>query len=137
MANLIQFSEATSLALHSLVLITKNQPERMNVKTLAKQLQSSQAHLAKVFQALSKSGIVKSVRGPAGGFELNKPVDEISFLDIYEIIEGKAIVASCPFGKAECIFKNCIFDNEMTRISKDIYDTFKNIKLSDFTNIEL
>lgn len=137
MANLIQFSKATSLALHSLVLIAKNQPERMNVKTLAERLQSSRAHLAKVFQALSKSGIVKSVRGPAGGFELNKPIDEISFLDIYEIIEGKTTVVSCPFDKKQCIFKNCIFDSEMARISNDIYETFKNIKLSNFTNIEL
>ena len=71
MSNLINISEAASLALHGLVLIAKNQPLRMNVKVLAEELNASQTHLAKVFQKLSKAGLVKSLRGPAGGFELS------------------------------------------------------------------
>jgi len=89
MSKLINISEAASLSLHSLALIARNQPQRMNVKVLARDLDVSQTHLAKVFQKLSKNGLVKSVRGPAGGFELNKPAEDISFLEIYEIIEGK------------------------------------------------
>ena len=50
--NLVNLSEATSLALHSLVLIAKKQPLRMNVKVLAEKLNASQAHLAKVFQSV-------------------------------------------------------------------------------------
>ena len=133
MSNLINISEAASLALHGLVLIAKNQPLRMNVKTLSVELNASQTHLAKVFQNLSKAGLVKSLRGPSGGFELNKPADEISFLEVYEIIDGKVILGACPLGKNHCVFQSCMFDNELNRISTDIYNTFKKIKLSDFS----
>ncbi len=123
MSNLINISEAASLALHGLVLIAKNQPMRMNVKTLSVELNASQTHLAKVFQKLSKTGLVRSLRGPAGGFELNNPAEEITFLEIYEIIDGKN----------HCVFQSCMFDKELNRISTDIYNTFKKIRLSDFS----
>ena len=132
MSNLINISEAASLALHGLVLIAKNQPMRMNVKTLSLELNASQTHLAKVFQNLSKAGLVKSLRGPSGGFELNKPAEEISFLEIYETIESKIVLDDCPLGKNHCVFQSCIFDNELNRISADIYETFKKMRLSDF-----
>lgn len=132
MSNLINISEAASLALHSLVLIARNQPLRMNVKILAEELNVSQAHLAKVFQKLSKNGLVKSVRGPAGGFELNKPAEEISFLEIFEVIEGKVNLTDCPLGKTHCSFQTCIFSGELKRIYVDIYETFKKMKLSEF-----
>jgi Rrf2 family protein len=122
-------SEGTYLALHSLTLIAMKQPERITVKVLADELNASQAHLAKVFQTLSKAGLVNSVRGPSGGFELNKPAEEISFLEIYEIIEGKIVLGGCPSGKTRCIFQNCIFNNELNRISHDIYKTLEKTKL--------
>ncbi|MDA3812629.1 MAG: Rrf2 family transcriptional regulator [Candidatus Cloacimonetes bacterium] len=132
MSNLINISEAASLALHGLVLIAKNQPLRMNVKVLAEELNASQTHLAKVFQNLSKAGLVRSLRGPSGGFELNKSAEDITFLEIYEIIDSKIMLGECPLGKNHCVFQSCIFDNELNRISTDIYDTFKKMKLSDF-----
>jgi Rrf2 family protein len=132
MSNLINISEAASLALHGLVLIAKNQPLRMNVKVLAEELNASQSHLAKVFQNLSKAGLVRSLRGPSGGFELNKSAEDITFLEIYEIIDSKIMLGECPLGKNHCVFQSCIFDNELNRISTDIYDTFKKMKLSDF-----
>lgn len=133
MSNLINISEAASLALHGLVLIAKNQPMRMNVKTLSVELNASQTHLAKVFQKLSKTGLVRSLRGPAGGFELNNPAEDITFLEIYEIIDGKITLGDCPLGKNHCVFQSCMFDNELNRISTDIYNTFKKIRLSDFS----
>ena len=132
MSKLINISEAASLAFHSLALIAENKPLRMNVKVLAEELDVSHTHLAKVFQKLSKNGLVKSVRGPAGGFELNKPAEEISFLEIFEVIEGKVNLTDCPFGKTHCAFETCIFSGELNRISADVYETFKNMKLSEF-----
>ena len=133
MNNLVNVSEGSYLALHGLAYIAQHESDRLSVKKLAEVLHASEAHLAKVFQKLSKADLVKSVRGPAGGFELNKPAEEVNFLEIYEIIEGKVKLGGCPFGKINCAFQSCIFNTELTRISQDIYDTFKNMKLSDFT----
>jgi len=132
MKSLVKVSEGSYLALHGLAYIAQHSPARVSVKKLAEVLHASEAHLAKVFQKLSKADLVTSVRGPAGGFKLNKSVDEISFLEIYEIIEGEVKLGGCPFGKIHCAFEKCIFNKELYRISQDIYDTFKTMKLSDF-----
>ncbi|MDP8267425.1 MAG: Rrf2 family transcriptional regulator [Candidatus Tenebribacter davisii] len=133
MRNLVNVSEGSYLALHGLAYIAQKFPERVSVKKLAEILQASEAHLAKVFQKLSKADLVSSSRGPAGGFELSKAPEEISFLQILEVIEGEVKLGDCPFGKPHCAFTNCIFNHELNRISKDIYDTFNNMKLSKFT----
>ncbi|HAK46400.1 MAG TPA: Rrf2 family transcriptional regulator [Spirochaeta sp.] len=130
--NLLNMSEGAYLAMHSLALIAGRQPERLTVKHLAQELDASQAHLAKVFQKLSKAGLVKSVRGPAGGFILDKDPEGISFLDIYEIMEGKVEKSDCPLGKGHCAFDDCILGDDFSRISNDLYDTYSKINLSNF-----
>ena len=133
MNSLINVSEGAYLALHGLAFIAKQAPRRINVKRLAEFLQASEAHLSKVFQKLSKAELVKSVRGPAGGFILNRTPEEITFLEILETIESKVKLSGCPFGKLNCAFDKCIFNSELNRISEDVYNTFKNLKLSDIT----
>ncbi len=132
MKNLVNVSEGTYLALHGLALIYQKAPKRMSVKAMAEELHASEAHLAKIFQKLHKTGIVESVRGPAGGFSLTSGADEVTFLYIYEIVEGKVSLGGCPFGKINCAFKSCIFSSELNRISKEIYDFFKSMKIKDF-----
>lgn len=132
MNSLVNVSEGAYLALHGLAYIAEKRPDRISVKKLSEVLNASEAHLAKVFQKLSKADLVTSVRGPSGGFVLSKEASEISFLDIYEVIDGKIILSGCPFGKKKCPFNSCIFNSELNKISSSIYDSFKKIKLSDF-----
>lgn len=133
-SHLINMTEGAYLAMHGLAKIAQKQPERLTVKHLAQELDASQAHLAKVFQKLSKAGLVTSVRGPSGGFVLNKEADRINFLEIYEIMEGKVQLNACPLGKAKCAFDKCIFSSEFHRISHDLYETYKRISLADFAD---
>ncbi|MDC7225538.1 MAG: Rrf2 family transcriptional regulator [Spirochaetales bacterium] len=130
--NLLNMSEGAYLAMHSLALVAARQPERLTVKQLAQELEASQAHLAKVFQKLSKAGLVTSVRGPSGGFILDREPEDISFLDIYEIIEGKVEKSDCPLGKSHCAFDSCILTDDFNRIADDLYNMYEHIKLSNF-----
>ncbi len=131
MSKLINLSEAASLAIHGMSLIAKAENSRLNVHNLANMLDASPAHLAKVFQKLNKADLTTSVRGPAGGFELKRPAEEITFLDIYEAIEGKVSLNHCPLDKKNCAFKNCIFKSDLNRISAEILNTYRNISLAD------
>ncbi len=45
-------------------------------------------HLLKILQQLVRAQVLSSERGPAGGFVLRKPPNEISLLEIVEAIEG-------------------------------------------------
>ncbi|PID29570.1 MAG: Rrf2 family transcriptional regulator [Candidatus Cloacimonadota bacterium] len=129
MTSPVNFSEGSYLAFHGLALIAQKAPERLSIKSLAKELHASEAHLAKVFQKLGKASFVNSVRGPAGGFVLAKKPEDISFLDIYEVMEGKAGSGFCPFGKEVCVFKTCIFKIGLGKHALDILDSFKKMTL--------
>lgn len=132
MNGLINLSEGVSIAIRGLVVVAKEYPNRLNIKRLARELQASEAHLSKIFQQLSKAGIVKSVRGPAGGFELCEEMKEISFLDIFEIIEGRIKKTICPFSKRKCEENSCIYGVSLCSISQELNKAMGNVKLIDF-----
>ena len=133
MNHLLNISEGTSLAFHSLAMMAQKAPRRLNVKTLASDLGASEAHLAKVMQKLNKAGIISSVRGPAGGFVLNRPAEEVNFLTVYEVLEAPVELGDCPLGKQNCSLSRCIFEGKMRRISTEMYHALEEIRLSDFT----
>jgi Rrf2 family protein len=115
MNNLINISEGTSLAIHGLGLLAESAPDRINVKAAAERLRASEAHLAKVFGKLQKSGLVSSIRGPSGGFALEKSPEEITFMEVYELFEAAVDPDACPLGRNHCPFGNCFLKAGFTR----------------------
>jgi Rrf2 family protein len=51
--------------------------------------------LAKIFQSLSKSGLIRSHRGVRGGFTLGKPADRITIKEVVEGIQGPYHISKC------------------------------------------
>ena len=121
MSKIVALSEASAIAMHAIVIVAQSET-KVNVLQIAEMMHSSRHHVAKIMQRMVKEGFVSSVRGPSGGFELKVAADEITFLDIYEAIEGKIIIDECPMNKPSCPFDHCIYDNvtnEMTVKFKD------------------
>jgi Rrf2 family protein len=105
MAHVIKFSEAAFIALHGMVLVAKaKKGELINVVQISERLNSSKHHVAKVMQRMVKDGYLNSHRGPAGGFTLKMPVEDINLLDLYESIEGKIEIGDCPLDHPVCKF---------------------------------
>jgi Rrf2 family protein len=131
MSKIITLSEAATIAIHAMVLISKSDTN-LNVNKIAEMTGASRNHLAKVMQRLVKDKYVKSTRGPLGGFVLIKPANEISLLNVYESIEGEVVQSACPLEQAICPFSKCL----MGGIIFDLTDQFKNYltkaKLSDY-----
>jgi Rrf2 family protein len=58
--------------------------------------------LAKILQQLARKGLLKSSKGPTGGFSLRQPSDEIRLLDIVEALDGLTEYEKCASGLSEC-----------------------------------
>lgn len=92
----MQFSVGVEYALHCLLYLVKNtKGENIGVKELAKYQGVSETYLSKIFTKLKKAGIIKSLSGVKGGYELLKPSGEISFWDVVEAIEGSSYLFQC------------------------------------------
>lgn len=74
-------------------------------RKIANQMEIPEQFLAQVMLALSKSDIVRAIRGANGGFVLNKIPSDISLRDVVEAIEGKLLVKECLISNQIC--KNC------------------------------
>ena len=131
MAKLVHFSEAASLALHAMVLIAKTD-NHVNVGSLATEMGASRNHLAKVLQQLVKYNFLKSVRGPSGGFVLNKPADQITVLEIYEAIEGSIDVPECPLDRKICPFDKCLMNGLVADVTMQFKKYFQEQTIEDF-----
>lgn len=121
MSRILSLSEAASIAIHGMILVARSD-KLVNVNQIAELTSSSRHHVAKVFQRLVKEGFISSNRGPSGGFSMKMQASDISFLDIYEAIEGKILITKCPLDKPICPFEKCIFEN----VIKDLTLDFRN-----------
>lgn len=130
MAALLKLSEATALGLHAAVLVAEaDRP--VSAAEMAKQLEASEAHLAKVLQALTRAGILRSKRGPKGGYELAQQASTISLLDVYESLEGKLPIEACLFDREQCDRVQCILGGLVRSVRSDIADYLRKTSLED------
>ena len=133
MSTMLKISEAASLALHSMVALAADPDESIANRELASRLHASEAHLSKVLQRLAKSGLVRSIRGPNGGFMLGKPPDEISLLDVYESIDGRLVPSGCLFNAPIWDGGNCILGGLLEVVDKQTREYLARTKLNGVT----
>jgi Rrf2 family protein len=107
MSNFIKMSEAASLAFHTTAYLAQNPDRLVPSREIARTLGASEHHLSKVLQRLVHSGIVRSTRGPRGGFMIRAPWEKIRLIDIYESIEGPMQPARCLLGLPICKGNRC------------------------------
>jgi Rrf2 family protein len=131
MSKIVAISEAASIALHGMILIAKSKPS-INVMQIAELTGASRHHVAKIMQRLAKNNYLSSHRGPSGGFTLKKAPESITFLEIYETIEGSIEVTSCPLDKQICPFDKCIMNNVTNQMTVQFRDHLRKQTLDQY-----
>jgi len=104
----MQFSVGVEYAFHSLFyMVDLPKGKTIGIKQIAELNAISETYLSKVFTRLSKAGIVRSISGVKGGYELTRPSEDISFWDVIEAVEGPSFFFQC----AEIRKKNIFVDD--------------------------
>ena len=136
MADIVKISDATALAMHSMVQLAIDYKQEQHATTagISEQFGASRHHLAKVHQRLSKAGLIKSSRGPAGGIALARDPATITLLDIYEVMEGPMADNSCLFGHSGCPRCNCVLADFLPRMTAEAKNYFKNTTINDLAS---
>lgn len=81
-------NEGVEWVMHSCVNLSWIPGEAVTAKRLAAFYNLPTAYLNKQLQALTRAGILTSVSGPKGGFQLARDPRDISLLDIVVAIDG-------------------------------------------------
>jgi len=72
------------------------------VKQIAAEEEIPAHFLAKILQQLARKGMLRSSKGPTGGFSLRVPADEVRLIDIVAALDGLSEYEKCTSGLSEC-----------------------------------
>ena len=132
MDSILRISDAATLAIHAMVeIVAAGDEATLSVSHMAETLGVSAAHLSKVLQRLARLGLVRSRRGPSGGFILGKKADEVALLEILEAMDGPLAAGTCLLRRESCPRHDCIFRGLLSTVNQLVYEKLSTIRLSD------
>jgi Rrf2 family protein len=133
---ILKISEASSLAIHGLGLLAAVTDRPLTTVEIAKVLDVSHAHLAKVFQRLARAGLVRSHRGPKGGFFLGKDAKTTTLLEIFESIDGPIAAEDvCSLSFPHCDASKCVVGRLVSDLTEKVRSVLSESRLSDLIGL--
>jgi len=117
------------IAYHSAGLSTQ-------VKDISARQAISPRYIEQIFQKLKKAGIIKSVRGPSGGYYLARKIDEITVGNVVRATEGAVELVHCTGNKAkskkECDrIQECVVRDVWCEASRRLMTYLDSVTLQD------
>ncbi|HOS68590.1 MAG TPA: Rrf2 family transcriptional regulator [Bacillota bacterium] len=108
----------------------------MSLKEVAQRQQLSETYLEQLIAHLKKAGLVKSIRGAQGGYELIRKPEEISVGEIIRTLEGPLAPSECVMvDEPECTkAENCVTRLIWEKIMEGINNVVDSITLNDMVN---
>lgn len=98
------FSKSCEYALRAVLYICMNSKDDVNigVKEIAKEIESPVPFTAKILQQLARKKIISSIKGPNGGFYVNRKQPPVSIYQVVEAIDGADFFERCVLGLKNC-----------------------------------
>jgi len=129
------FSKTCEYAIRAMIFIAQKSKNgyKTGIKEIAKGIDSPEYFIAKILQSLSRRGLVQSLKGPNGGFYLDKQSLKFSLADIVKAVDGDKIFSGCALGLDFCSeSKPCPIHHEFKKIRKELADILQDAKLGAF-----
>lgn len=105
----------------------------ISISSISGRQDISEKYLEQLMTLLKRAGLVKSIRGAGGGYQLAKPANKISVGDVLRALEGNLEPASCAaFHDGEiCRTESvCVTKHVWKKINESINNTVNQILIS-------
>ena len=129
----MRFTKAEDYGLYGVLYLAEQETGRVvPLSEVSREQDVPEKFLAKIFQSLSKAGIVKSHRGVKGGFTLARAPQDITVRELVETIQGPYFLAKCIHDRKECNkSSNCPVRHLLRLTLTCILDQFQKYTLAD------
>ena len=103
----------------------------VTLSEISKRQDISLSYLEQLFTRLRKQQLVRSTRGPGGGYSLNKPADQLAVAEIVEAVDEMVDTTRCS-GASNCHDGHqCLAHELWDDLSQQIHDFLNEISLQD------
>ncbi len=106
------------------------------IKDISRRQDISPRYLEQIFQDLKKAGLLKSRRGPQGGYFLAKKPHEITVRQVILAAEGEVVLVKCAKEPESCdqtcdMANECVTQKIWIEASRRLNDYFESVTLKD------
>lgn len=112
----------------------------VQIKEISRRQKISQRYLEQIFNRLLKSRIVKSTRGPRGGYQLARDASEITIGDVINAAQEPIVPLGCLADDPACQDTCKLYDRCVTRLvwaktQEILRDYFDSVTIADLCQI--
>ena len=135
----MQISSRFTMAIHMFACIDTFTDRKMTSDFMAASIGTNPVIVRKLLQQLKAAGLIEVSRG-TGGVTVTKPLDEITFLDVYKAVEctpdeqlfhfHENPNPKCPVGKNI----HHVLDDRLNQVQKAMEDKLATMTLADVKN---
>lgn len=131
----MQFTKAEEYGIMGVLYLAEADRDRVTpLSEISEAKDIPEKFLAKIFQSLSRTGIVRSHRGVRGGFTLSKDPADITIMEVLEAIQGPYHLMKCIKDPSVCSTTEFCALREVVRIAENrMLEVFENHTLADLT----
>ena len=127
----MKLSTKSRYAITAIIDLAQNQDGAVSLKDISVRQGISLSYLEQLFCKLKNKKVVKSRRGPGGGYTLNRKSSDISLFQIITAVDENIDQTQCE-GSMNCIKdKPCTTHHVWTGLNKIIKDYMKSITIED------
>lgn len=131
------YSKTSQYALKALAYLVKHQESPCLAENIALQEDIPKPFLSKILQELTRAKILKSSRGPGGGFHLAREPQSITIYEVINVFDEMAEeMKICAIGRKECSDDDpCDLHEQYKELREHVKKYFESIKLSTFAEV--
>ncbi len=108
----------------------------LKIKVIAERQNISNKYLEQLIAIIKSAGLVRSLRGPRGGYVLAKPPEQIKLSEIFRALEGPVFTVECVENKEACErFVDCITRRLWIEVNDAILNVLENKTLGDLVEM--
>lgn len=132
------FSKACEHGIKAMIYIATRSAKNGRVKLgdVASNADSPEAFTAKVLGKLSRANLLRSFKGPLGGFELTvSQAKSISIKQVVMAIDGERLFVGCALGLNECdAAKPCPMHHKFIKIRDGLNEVLESTSVFDLAS---
>ena len=115
-------------------LVTHGSARPVSLADIAARQEISLSYLEQLFAKLRRAGLVRSVRGPGGGYRLARPAAETRVAEVILAVDEPIKATRCPAGSTRGCTSNggrCITHDLWEELSRQIHIFLSSVSLAD------
>lgn len=106
--------------------------EKAGIREIAEHIDASEHTVGKILQTLARQNLINSLKGPSGGFFINKTQQNQPISNIVETIEGNQIFKECGLGLSKCSARHPCPIHDEYKVARDMIEKlFREKKVKD------